>query len=191
MSVKYFLSNFFLFSLFLFGLASAFDSSEVRLIEENERLPSLLTLLRNLRSPVYFNQGEIEKRAPLQDPLIRFGKRDVPVLARETRNPMGMDSPLIRFGKRSPMDGAPLIRFGRSSLDSGPLIRFGKRSDYDGAPLIRFGKRVPLSPHIRFGKRENMEEGIFRMSRNQRPNPIVEQDTLLRFGRSTPATEVA
>ena len=165
-------------------ITSAFDSSEIRMIEEEY----------DKRDPLHYMGdiiGESEKRARLDNPLIRFGKRASVAygMEREIRNAMQMD-PLIRFGKRSPYDGAPLIRFGkRVPYDGAPLIRFGKRPDT--APLIRFGKRAAPSsmlsaPHIRFGKRDFDDVAYSRFSRN-RPSP-ADQDLLLRFGRSTPAT---
>uniref|UniRef100_A0AC34RII5 Uncharacterized protein n=1 Tax=Panagrolaimus sp. JU765 TaxID=591449 RepID=A0AC34RII5_9BILA len=168
--------TFFVFVAFIGFIQSctAFDSSEIRMIEDeyNKRGP-----LNRFLNDFYM---ETQKRARLDDPLIRFGKRSVNV-EREIRNGM---NPLIRFGKRASLDSAPLVRFGRASLDSSPLIRFGKRPDT--APLIRFGKRSPAihPPHIRFGKRV-VEESLYN-SRN-RPNP-ADQDVMLRFGRSTPAT---
>uniref|UniRef100_A0AC35F5V8 Uncharacterized protein n=1 Tax=Panagrolaimus sp. PS1159 TaxID=55785 RepID=A0AC35F5V8_9BILA len=151
-------------------ISSAFDSSEIRMIEEEY----------DKRDPLHYMGdiiGESEKRARLDNPLIRFGKRAAVAygMEREIRNSMQMD-PLIRFGKRSPYDGAPLIRFGKH-LILPPLIRFGKRA----APSAMLS-----APHIRFGKRDFNDVAYSRFSRN-RPNP-ADQDLLLRFGRSTPAT---
>uniref|UniRef100_A0A914Y9Q3 Uncharacterized protein n=1 Tax=Panagrolaimus superbus TaxID=310955 RepID=A0A914Y9Q3_9BILA len=165
-----------------FLTTSAFDSSEIRMLEEEY----------DKRNPLrYMDEiiGESEKRARLDNPLIRFGKRATYGMEREVRNSMQMD-PLIRFGKRAASYEGPLIRFGkRAPYDGAPLIRFGKRPDT--APLIRFGKRAAPSamlsaPHIRFGKRDFNDVAYSRFSRN-RPSP-ADQDLLLRFGRSTPAT---
>uniref|UniRef100_A0AC34F9D3 Uncharacterized protein n=1 Tax=Panagrolaimus sp. ES5 TaxID=591445 RepID=A0AC34F9D3_9BILA len=139
-------------------ISSAFDSSEIRMLEEEY----------DKRNPLrYMDEiiGESEKRARLDNPLIRFGKRSAYGMEREIRNAMQMD-PLIRFGKRASYNGAPLIRFGkRAPYDGAPLIRFGKRPDT--APLIRFGKRASPSsmlsaPHIRFGKRDFNDEAYSR-----------------------------
>uniref|UniRef100_A0A7E4VP32 G_PROTEIN_RECEP_F1_2 domain-containing protein n=1 Tax=Panagrellus redivivus TaxID=6233 RepID=A0A7E4VP32_PANRE len=142
--------------VFLFGMLAvvkSFDSSEIRMLEEEYEK-------RDPLSQFFDNYAETEKRSPMNGPLVRFGKRSLALAT----------DPLIRFGKRG--------------LDGAPLIRFGKRPDT--SPLIRFGKRSPLSsaPHIRFGKRD-IEDAVY-SSRN-RPSP-ADQDVLLRFGRSTPAT---
>ncbi|KAL6740157.1 hypothetical protein Aduo_013542 [Ancylostoma duodenale] len=99
------------------GIAAAFDSSEMRMLED---------------------EYAVEKRS---EPFR---------LPREGRSYDETAGPLIRFGKRD-MEGAPLIRFGRTP-DAQPLIRFGKRTP-DGAPLIRFGRNPEAQPLIRFGKR--------------------------------------
>ncbi|KAE9554662.1 hypothetical protein FO519_002149 [Halicephalobus sp. NKZ332] len=170
----------FFASLCFLSVSAAFDSSEIRLLEEEYGK-------RNQMSPMFNDfYAETQKRGRLDDPLIRFGKRSDNV-QREIRNSM---DPLIRFGKRASMDSAPLIRFGRANLDSAPLIRFGKRA-MESAPLIRFGKRPDTAPLIRFGKRamdsaplirfgKRTSEDSFYTSRN-RPSPI-DQDVMLRFG---------
>ncbi|TMS37601.1 hypothetical protein L596_004499 [Steinernema carpocapsae] len=141
-------SKVFLFAVLAVGAVVAFESSEIRLLEDD--------LLDDKRSGGgYYGFADempiaIERRdGRLRNPLIRFGKRDAETdedLSRTARNDFSLN-PLIRFGKRS-------------SLNS-PLIRFGKRPDQ--MPLIRFGKRAPsTAPLIRFGKREvGQEENVF------------------------------
>lgn len=75
----------------------------------------------------------------------------------------------------------------RMSLQDQPLIRFGKRATHmRSAPLIRFGKRdgdgmqwtwVTASEEGNGGQKR-----YARFSRNRRPNPVEEEDTMLRFG---------
>nr|CDJ83024.1 FMRFamide-related peptide domain containing protein [Haemonchus contortus] len=110
------------------SLAVAYDSSELRMLEDEYAMDKRVdTLSRESRS--------FEENA---SPLIRFGKRDL------------SGAPLIRFG-RAP-EAHPLIRFGKRAPDSAPLIRFGR--DPEASPLIRFGKRSPAAPLIRFGPSE-------------------------------------
>ncbi|KAK0398004.1 hypothetical protein QR680_002382 [Steinernema hermaphroditum] len=127
----------FLFALLAVSVVSAFESSEIRLLDDEYDKRS---------NGGFYGFSEdlpiaIERRdGHLRNPLIRFGKRDADVesdLSRTIRNDISLD-PLIRFGKRSALN-SPLIRFGKRP-DTMPLIRFGKRTP-STAPLIRFGKR--------------------------------------------------
>jgi len=74
----------------------------------------------------------------------------------------------------------------RMSLQDQPLIRFGKRTPHArNAPLIRFGKRdggdgMSQQPQWAWVGEEGQRYARF--SRNRRPNPVEEEDTMLRFG---------
>ncbi|KAK6021813.1 hypothetical protein OSTOST_12508 [Ostertagia ostertagi] len=85
------------------ALAAAFDSSELRMLEDEYAMDKRAEPMQP-REERSFEIG----RAPEAHPLIRFGKRspDNAPFIRFGRNPEA--SPLIRFGKRSP--AAPLIR---------------------------------------------------------------------------------
>uniref|UniRef100_A0A1I8AGM7 FMRFamide-related neuropeptide n=1 Tax=Steinernema glaseri TaxID=37863 RepID=A0A1I8AGM7_9BILA len=126
-----------LVALLAVNVALAFESSEIRLLDDE---------YDKRGGAGFFGFADdvpiaIERRdGRLQNPLIRFGKRDADVeddFPRTIRNDISLD-PLIRFGKRSTLN-TPLIRFGKRP-DTMPLIRFGKRTP-STAPLIRFGKR--------------------------------------------------
>jgi len=188
--------SFVLFTLVVVTIVSAFDSSEIRLLEDQnggKRQATYWSYFSN--SP----DGTVKRsqQYAATSPIIRFGKRASASqfnggMARQSRTQQQMMDPIIRFGKRSP--------------NTAPLIRFGKRLPNDpSAPLIRFGKRasvsnlVPSAPHIRFGKRDaeplTSSEEIMgywepsaadylysRFNRNRRPNPVDFEDTMLRFG---------
>ncbi|WKY05046.1 hypothetical protein Q1695_005787 [Nippostrongylus brasiliensis] len=149
------------------ALAAAFDSSELRMLEDE--------FLHRKHSKGLLNYGAdaVEKRSAASSQS----------LPRDSFDESG--SPLMGFGKRDP--GAPLIRFGRAP-EAQPLIRFGKRTP-EGAPLIRFGRDAEASPLIRFGKRS---APLIRFGRSAAPlvrfGRSPEAAPLLRFGRSPEAS---
>ncbi|KAI1704133.1 FMRFamide-like neuropeptide 13 [Ditylenchus destructor] len=201
------ISSLICFSV-IFTVSAAFDSSEVRLLEDQNG-----ALKRQAAAYwSYFNDDDAlgdasavkrSQYAAATSPIIRFGKRSPQYtfgnsMTRHARTQTNMmDSPLIRFGKRSPST-APLIRFGkRLPNDPGaPLIRFGKRAFQNSAPHIRFGKRSDSNNLLATDPLTSSEEQLLdsvdpevaadylysRFNRNRRPNPVELEDTMLRFG---------
>ncbi|ETN83011.1 hypothetical protein NECAME_07603 [Necator americanus] len=129
------------------GVAAAFDSSEIRMLEDGYHVEKRAAPIHLPREERSFDENA--------GPLIRFGKRD------------SQGAPLIRFG-RAP-EAQPLIRFGKRSPDSAPLIRFGR--DSEAQPLIRFGKRSPAAPFIRFGR--SVSAPLVRFGRSVEAVPLL------------------
>ncbi|WKY05047.1 hypothetical protein Q1695_005787 [Nippostrongylus brasiliensis] len=141
------------------ALAAAFDSSELRMLEDEYAVEK-----RSAASSQSLPRDSFDESG---SPLMGFGKRDPGApLIRFGRAPEAQ--PLIRFGKRTP-EGAPLIRFGRDA-EASPLIRFGKRS----APLIRFGRSA--APLVRFGRSPEAAP-LLRFGRSPEASPLI------RFGK--------
>uniref|UniRef100_A0AC35U478 FMRFamide-related neuropeptides n=1 Tax=Rhabditophanes sp. KR3021 TaxID=114890 RepID=A0AC35U478_9BILA len=137
----------------------------------------LIRFGKRASSPMNMNR---EGRDMLNNPLIRFGKRDpfsTPLVRFGKRDPFS--TPLVRFGKRP--ESTPLIRFGKRAAGfEGPLVRFGKRSSKFGQPIVRFGRSFG-QPIVRFGKRPASFEGP--LVRFGKRNPKF-GDPIVRFGRS-------
>jgi hypothetical protein len=165
----------------------AFDSSEIRLLEA-QNAKRHLPLFYPPSLPYYHPAMELIHRVDL--PIAVDGDK----MIYEGQTPA--------TSKRSALRGAPLIRFGKRALSRGdyhdamvaprslrmdqPLIRFGKRGG-GGGGVPQFGS-AGGAPLIRFGKRDAqyawmMEQPHYaRFNRNPRPNPVEEEDTMLRFG---------
>jgi len=185
-----------LFALVVVAIGSAFDSSEIRLLEDQNGGKRQATYWS------YFSNGpdgavKRSQQYAATSPIIRFGKRSSALgfnggMARQARTQQHMMDPIIRFGKRTPST-APLIRFGKRHPNnpSAPLIRFGKRSISSlasSAPHIRFGKRdaepdLTSSEEIMGFYEPSAADYLYsRFNRNRRPNPVDFEDTMLRFG---------
>ncbi|GMT24499.1 hypothetical protein PFISCL1PPCAC_15796, partial [Pristionchus fissidentatus] len=175
--------NYSIALLLLASTAAAFDSTEIRMLQDESG--SLIDAfghpfgpirLRELRSRHSQPSSGSELRTRRQTDRIRevLGSirlvRMAPAPAVESIDdsseghvPDKRSAPLIRFGKRS-INDEEMARTVRQDQGLGsPLIRFGKRSgpseeeimEDDGDLMERFGRAPASAPLIRFGKRSS------------------------------------
>ncbi|GMR49773.1 hypothetical protein PMAYCL1PPCAC_19968, partial [Pristionchus mayeri] len=172
--------NYSLVLLFTAAVAAAFDSTEIRMLQDESGL-----LQDSLLGGAF--GGPIRLQSRVMDPRIRrqatdrirevlgsirlVTKQQKPAPASGKFDDDDDDSsledkrsaPLIRFGKRSIADAEMARTIRQDQALGSPLIRFGKRSapdeedivDEDGELMERFGRAPSSAPLIRFGKRSS------------------------------------
>ncbi|GMS96999.1 hypothetical protein PENTCL1PPCAC_19174, partial [Pristionchus entomophagus] len=194
------------------AVASAFDSTEIRMLQDESGGPLNDGFGHAAFGPIRLQSREMRDsriRRQVNDRIrevlgsIRLVKMTV------TKDEGDDDSsledkrsaPLIRFGKRSVGDEEMARTIRQDALGS-PLIRFGKRSapeedeelvEEDGDLLERYARAPASAPLIRFGKRSPDTSPLIRFGRAPSSAPLIRfgkrssTAPFVRFGRTASA----